>query len=159
MFGRRGYDLIHSRFVGPGIKANRWSSYVRDMKNLLKPGGWMQMMEYYPNIQSDNGRLSSESSIRRWYEGYVYAMERANRKPRIAQELRPLMEAAGLRDIRGEIRHLPIGGWHPGTNRRFHHCSQLSSFTQFCLSLDPPSWLIPNPYAFPLPERIMVGGN
>ncbi|PSN69184.1 S-adenosyl-L-methionine-dependent methyltransferase [Corynespora cassiicola Philippines] len=104
VFGRRGYDLIHSRFVGPGIKANRWSSYVRDMKNLLKPGGWMQMMEYYPNIQSDNGRLSSESSIRRWYEGYVYAMERANRKPRIAQELRPLMEAAGLRDIRDPVQ-------------------------------------------------------
>ncbi|KAF2877393.1 S-adenosyl-L-methionine-dependent methyltransferase [Massariosphaeria phaeospora] len=111
VFERNAYDLIHSRFVGPGIKTSRWSGYVRDMKALLRPNGWLEMVEYYPNIQSDRGLLSSQSALRRWYETYVSAMERSNRNPRIGQRLQHLMADAGLREVGGSVFHLPIGGW------------------------------------------------
>lgn len=114
VFERNAYDLVHSRFVGQGIKTSRWASYVQDIKRLLRPNGWLQMVEYYPNIQSDNGRLSSQSALRRWWEAYVSAMERSNRSPRIGQRLQSLMSEAGLRDVGGSILHLPIGGWDPG---------------------------------------------
>ncbi|KAF2661943.1 S-adenosyl-L-methionine-dependent methyltransferase [Lophiostoma macrostomum CBS 122681] len=117
VFERNAYDLIHSRFVGPGIKANRWASYVRDMKALMKPNGWLQMVEYYPNIQSWSGRLTSQSALTRWYQAYVSAMERSNRNPRIGQRLQSYMTEAGLRDVGGSILHLPIGGWDPDPAR------------------------------------------
>lgn len=84
------------------------------MKALLRPNGWIQMMEYYPNIQSSNGRLTDQSALRRWYQAYVSAMERSNRNPRIAQRLQQHLVDAGLRDVQGLVYHLPIGGWDPG---------------------------------------------
>ncbi|KAF2278817.1 S-adenosyl-L-methionine-dependent methyltransferase [Westerdykella ornata] len=113
VFQRRAYDLIHSRFVGPGIKTSRWGSYIRDMKSLLRPNGWVQIMEYYPNIQSWSGRLADDSALTRWYRAYVSAMERANRNVRIGQRLQHYMTEAGLRDVGVSIVHLPIGDWDP----------------------------------------------
>ncbi|CAI6337058.1 unnamed protein product [Periconia digitata] len=114
LFERNAYDLIHSRFVGPGIKSNRWESYIQDMRRLLKPGGWVQMMEYYPNIQSDSGLLSDQSALTRWWTTYANAMERSNRDPRIGQRLQPLLTGAGLRNVHGARISLPIGAWPSG---------------------------------------------
>ncbi|KAF2733005.1 S-adenosyl-L-methionine-dependent methyltransferase [Polyplosphaeria fusca] len=113
VFQRNAYDLIHSRFVGPGIKKNRWASYVRDMKPLLRPNGWLQMVEYYPNIQSDSGRLSPQSALTRWFQAYARAMEDySDRNPRVGQRLQQYMLDAGLRDVGGTAINLPIGAWH-----------------------------------------------
>lgn len=114
VFERSAYDLIHSRFVAQGIKSSRWESYVQDMKRLLKPGGWIQMMEYYVNIQSDSGLLSDQSALTQWWTAYASAMERSNRNPRIGQRLQPLMTSAGLRNVHGTRVCLPIGAWSPG---------------------------------------------
>ncbi|KAF2746339.1 S-adenosyl-L-methionine-dependent methyltransferase [Sporormia fimetaria CBS 119925] len=117
VFQRKAYDLIHSRFVGPGIRASRWPSYIQDMKALLKPNGWIQIMEYYPNIQSWNGRLTPQSALTNWYGMYVSAMERARRNPRVGQRLHEYMTEARLRDIHVEMVHFPIGGWDPDPNK------------------------------------------
>ncbi|KAF2714192.1 hypothetical protein K504DRAFT_473302 [Pleomassaria siparia CBS 279.74] len=117
VFERNAYDLIHSRLVGPGIKTSRWPSYIADMRLLLRPNGFLQMMEYYPNIQSYNGRLSSESALRRWWEIYVDAMQRSSRDARIGQQLQTLMAEAGLRDVGGTMLELPIGGWNPDATK------------------------------------------
>lgn len=111
VFQRNAYALVHSRFVGAGIKTNRWGTYVREMKALTMPNGWIQMMEYYPNIQSDSGLLSDESGLRKWYQYYATAMEKCNRDPRIGSRLQQLLADGGLRDIGGCTLHLPIGGW------------------------------------------------
>ncbi|KAF1960502.1 S-adenosyl-L-methionine-dependent methyltransferase [Byssothecium circinans] len=113
LFERNAYDLVHSRFVGQGIKAGRWPSYVQDIRRLLKPGGWLQMMEYYPNIQSDSGLLPDHSALTQWWNAYASAMERSNRIPRIGQRLQALMTEAGLRDVYMSRVNLPIGGWSP----------------------------------------------
>lgn len=114
VFQSRAYDLIHSRFVGQGIKRNRWASYIQDMRLLLRPGGWVQIMEYYPLIQSNSRSLTDQTAVRRWWLSYEASMRRLNRDPRIGQRLRDLMTQAGYRDVVVEVEHLPIGGWHPG---------------------------------------------
>ncbi|PVI06256.1 S-adenosyl-L-methionine-dependent methyltransferase [Periconia macrospinosa] len=117
LFERNAYDLIHSRFVGQGIKSRRWESYVLDMRRLLKPGGWLEMMEYYPNIQSDSGLLSDRSALTQWWNNYVDAMERCNRSPRIGQRLKSLMMEAGLRNVYGTRVSVPIGEWPSDATR------------------------------------------
>jgi hypothetical protein len=115
VFESRAYDLIHSRFVAPGVKKSRWASYIRDMRILLRPGGWIQASEYQLHVQSNNGRLTEESAVYRWWHGYATAMTALHRDPRIGPRLQELMLTAGLRDIRTEYKRLPIGGWDPGT--------------------------------------------
>ncbi|KAF2636803.1 S-adenosyl-L-methionine-dependent methyltransferase [Massarina eburnea CBS 473.64] len=113
LFERNAYDLVHSRFVGQGVKNSRWPSYVQDIRRLLKPGGWLQMMEYYPNIQSDSGLLPESSALTQWWINYARVMERSNRAPRVGQRLQLLMGEAGLREVYGARINLPIGNWHP----------------------------------------------
>lgn len=111
VFQARAYDLVHSRFLCPGIKSNRWPSYIGDIKLLLKPGGWLQMVEYYPLIQSDSGRLTEQAAVRRWWLAYESSMRRLNRDPRIGRRLQQMMAEKGYRDVQVEIERLPIGGW------------------------------------------------
>jgi hypothetical protein len=128
VFQSRAYDLIHSRFVSQGVKANRWASYIGDIKLLLRPGGWVQMMEYYPIIQSDNGRLTDQAAVRRWWQSYESSMRRMNRDPRIGPRLQQLLVQKGFRDVRVDIERLPIGGWHSGKSFSFAVICHLYSF-------------------------------
>lgn len=116
------YDLIHSRFIGPGIHKNRWPSYVRDLRKLLKPGGWLQMVEYYLNIQSDNGRLTDAHALSRWYTKYAETMQR-DRDPRIGRRLEQHMRNAGLKDVTVKKFDLHIGPWSRGTGQSFSSIS------------------------------------
>lgn len=111
IFARDKFDLIHSRFVSPGIKARRWATYIRDMKLLLRRGGWVEIMEYYPLIQSHNGRLTDDSAVRRWWESYKTAMSNMDRNPRIGQQLSQLLIDNGYRDVGVDVESLQIGGW------------------------------------------------
>lgn len=114
VFKARPYDLIHSRCIGAGIKSNRWRSYIRDIRLLLRPSGWVQMVEYYLNIQSSSGRLTDDSAVRRWWNKYSEAMSRMNRDPRIGNRLQSLFIEAKLGDVRVETLQLPIGDWESG---------------------------------------------
>lgn len=129
VFQARAYDLIHSRCIGAGIKSNRWTSYIRDMKLLLRPNGWIQIVEYYLNIQSSSGRLTDESAVRRWWLKYSEAMSRMNRDPRIGNRLQSLFTEARLGDVRVETIQLPIGDWETG-NR--YPAIQLSFSSLLC---------------------------
>jgi hypothetical protein len=119
VFEYRPYDLIHSRFVAPGIKKNRWASYIRDMRVLLRSGGWIQVAEYHLHIQSNSGRLTEQSAVYRWWQGYARSMTDLQRDPRVGPRLQEVLSSAGLRDVQVDYHRLPIGGWHPGA-----YCSE-----------------------------------
>lgn len=40
------------------IDAQRWTSFIGEMFEALRKGGWCQLVELYPNAQSDNGGLT-----------------------------------------------------------------------------------------------------
>jgi len=108
------FDLIHSRCVGPGIKKSRWSSYIRDLARLLRRGGWVQMVEYYYNIQSDSGRLTDNHAMHRWGVTYRRTMEYIDRDPRIGRSLADKLRNAGLHDVHARTFQMPIGPWPTG---------------------------------------------
>ncbi|OAL03561.1 S-adenosyl-L-methionine-dependent methyltransferase [Phaeosphaeriaceae sp. SRC1lsM3a] len=117
VFQSRAYDLIHSRCVAPGIKKNRWPSYFRDMRVLLRPGGWVQAAEYHMHVQSNSGSLTVQSAVYRWWLNYAQAMAGMNRDPRVGPRLQEFMAAAGLRDVQHQYIRMPIGGWDPNPSQ------------------------------------------
>ncbi len=108
------FDLIHSRCVGPGIKKGRWSGYIRDIVRLLRRGGWVQMVEFYYNIQSDCGRLTEHHAMHKWGVTYRATMEYIDRDPRIGRSLADKLRSAGLHDVHSRTFQLPIGTWPRG---------------------------------------------
>lgn len=115
VFQLKAYDLVHSRFISAGLKRNRWPSYIRDIRALLRPStGWVQLTEYHMHIMSDNGRLTPEMAVYRWWHAYVESMQAMNRDARIGARLEGLLVEAGLRNVYVDFRRLPIGGWSAG---------------------------------------------
>ncbi|KAF2094054.1 S-adenosyl-L-methionine-dependent methyltransferase [Rhizodiscina lignyota] len=110
-YKRDHYDFIHSRCVSPGIKKDRWRSYVRDIYRLLRRGGWAQLVEYYFIVQSDNGRINDDNPISQWGTCYRRSME-GDRDPRAGRHIRQLMRDSGFSDVQEQIFHVPIGSWH-----------------------------------------------
>jgi hypothetical protein len=115
IFQNNSFDLIHSRFILPGIRRRRWATYIRDIKPLLRRGGWVQISEYHALVQSNNGRLTDESAVRRWWQSYKSAMERMNRDPGIGLRLGQLLNHNRYRDVAVDVVQLHIGGWSEGT--------------------------------------------
>ncbi len=108
------FDLIHSRCVAPGIKTDRWQSYINDLARLVRRGGYLQCSELYYNIQSDSGHLTEEHSIHHWYQYYQTGAQQLNRDPRVGQKLHNMFHNARLADIRQRHFQIPIGDWPQG---------------------------------------------
>ncbi|KAF2217583.1 hypothetical protein CERZMDRAFT_108274 [Cercospora zeae-maydis SCOH1-5] len=105
------FDLINSRLLSDGIDADRWQSYVRELYALLKPNGWLQMVEIQALFQSDSGR--DAPFLSRWWEWYSGKMIQMRKNPRIASQLGTLMTNAGFTDVHYHVSRLPLGSWDP----------------------------------------------
>lgn len=80
---------------------------------VLKPGGWVQMIEIYFNVQSDNGSITDEHALRRWSTQYMRAQE--DRKDlRIGTRLRSMLTSAGLTEVDTKMIPLPLSAWGNG---------------------------------------------
>ncbi|KAL2217874.1 S-adenosyl-L-methionine-dependent methyltransferase [Thermoascus aurantiacus ATCC 26904] len=104
------FDLVHSRLVASGINRSRWQSYIRDIVNVVKRGGWVQMVEIYFNVQSDNGSLTDEHALRQWSIKYRSALEDL-KDLRVGTRLGSLLAAAGLVEVDTRMIPLPLSAW------------------------------------------------
>jgi hypothetical protein len=114
------YDLVHSRCVAPGIRKGRWPEYIRELRRLLKHGGWVQCAEFYYNVQSDSGRLTEHHELYRWGQAYRSAMD-SDRDPRVGRSLGEKLNHAGFTDVHTRTFRIPIGDWHTGMLVCFFH--------------------------------------
>ena len=112
--GPESFDLINSRLLAEGINADRWSSYVRELKLLLRPGGWLQMVEIQLPFQSSSGRLNDDSCLTRWWQWYSWALQRMGKNVRIGRELQRLLATEGFTNVTARSIDLPIGDWNSG---------------------------------------------
>ncbi|KAJ5974419.1 hypothetical protein N7481_011629 [Penicillium waksmanii] len=109
-FPANHFDLVQSRLLATGIHNSRWPTYIRDIVRVLKPGGWVQMIEIYFNVQSDNGSITDEHALRRWSTQYMRAQE--DRKDlRIGTRLRNMLTSAGLTEVDTKMIPLPLSAW------------------------------------------------
>ncbi|KAJ5150251.1 hypothetical protein N7448_001829, partial [Penicillium atrosanguineum] len=109
-FPANHFDLVHSRLVATGIDRSRWPAYINDIVRVLKPGGWVQMIEIYFNAQSDNGSLTDDHALRKWSTQYMRALE--DRKDlRVASKLRNHFLNSGLVEVDSKMIQLPLSAW------------------------------------------------
>lgn len=105
------FDFVNSRLIADGINADRWPSYLRDIRRVLRPGGWCQLIEIYFNAQSDNDTLTDDHALRQWSRRYLGAMERCGKDPRAGRRLHGWMRDAGFVNVESTTLTLPMCGW------------------------------------------------
>lgn len=88
---------------------------VRDLMTcrVLKPGGWVQMIEYYYMCQSDNGSITDSSPARQWSQKYMQSME-GLKEPRAGLRLQTLLVGAGFAEVDLEMIRVPLCAWLAG---------------------------------------------
>ncbi|KAK5721781.1 hypothetical protein LTR15_006373 [Elasticomyces elasticus] len=112
---REEFNLVNSRFLAEGIDTNRWQPYIRELKELLEPGGWIQLVELDLRFQSDNGRLDPNDGapLVVWNDWYRQTMLHRNKDPRVGQRLHQYLQVAGFQQIYGgRPQRLEIGSWN-----------------------------------------------
>ncbi|KAL2834469.1 S-adenosyl-L-methionine-dependent methyltransferase [Aspergillus cavernicola] len=109
-FPSNNFDLVHSRLLAAGINRARWASYIRDIKRVLKPGGWVQIVEIYFNVQSDNGSINEGHALRQWSSQLMRSME-GIKDLRVGTRLKTLLIAAGFTEIDIKMIPLPLSAW------------------------------------------------
>lgn len=106
------FDVVNSRFMAGGIDDSRWPGYIGEIRKLLKRGGWVQMVELIPHVQSDNGRLSDESFLATWWTSYSRVLtSMLGRNIRIGRELERMLTQEGFNPVHGCVFDLPLGRW------------------------------------------------
>ena len=113
----RSFDLINSRCIAEGILHNRWTSYVEELRKLLKPGGYLQMVEIQYQFQSNAGR--SIPHLTMWNEEYKNVLNSDaqpdyRRNPRAGRSLEVWLRRAGFEGVQCRNLELPVGGWKAG---------------------------------------------
>ncbi|PLB34189.1 class I SAM-dependent methyltransferase [Aspergillus candidus] len=109
-FPTKYFDLVQSRLVATGIHRERWPSYIRDIKRVLNPGGWVQLVEIYFNVQSDNGSITEKHALREWSTRYMGSFE-PSKDLRVGTRLRNLLLAEGLTEVDARMIPLPLSAW------------------------------------------------
>ncbi|OJJ58481.1 hypothetical protein ASPSYDRAFT_89227 [Aspergillus sydowii CBS 593.65] len=104
------FDLIHSRLLAGGINRSRWPSLTDGWYRVLKPGGWVQMVEIYFNVQSDNGSISDGHALRQWSLNLMRSMEGA-KDLRVGTRLKTLLTASGFTEVDAKMIPLPLSAW------------------------------------------------
>ncbi|KAJ5599258.1 hypothetical protein N7450_000325 [Penicillium hetheringtonii] len=112
-FPSNHFDLVQSRLLATGIHGARWPTYIRDIVRVLKRGGWVQMIELYFNVQSDNGSITDEHALRRWSTQYMRALE-DKKDLRVGSRLRNMLTSAGLTEVDTKMIPLPLSAWSNG---------------------------------------------
>ncbi|EME79218.1 uncharacterized protein MYCFIDRAFT_156538 [Pseudocercospora fijiensis CIRAD86] len=103
------FDLINSRLLADGIDSDRWPSFVRDLHALLKPNGWVQMVEFHSMFQSSTGRPTV--FLQEWWNRYSAVLQATRKDPRVGPRLRQLMADARFVDIQYHQIPCPMGAW------------------------------------------------
>jgi hypothetical protein len=84
-----------------------------DMLRVARPGGWVQLVELYLNVQSDNGSLTEDHALRQWsnrlFESYAGLKDL-----RVPLRLQNLMRDAGFVDVESRMIPLPTCAWPTG---------------------------------------------
>ena len=103
------FDLIHIRGLFGSIQD--WPTlYQRALKH-LRPGGFIEHLEWSLHIRSADGKLSSNSMFSQWSQNIVSAGAISGKTYEIAENMAGLVDEAGFENVVEQGQWWPIGAW------------------------------------------------
>ncbi|KAI6371414.1 hypothetical protein MCOR32_006190 [Pyricularia oryzae] len=102
----RGYfDLVHSRMALPGVGVFPLATAVKNLISLVRPGGWIQLVE----VEWNEWRMGPEGTVFRDAIRGLFAAVTGGQGVDLREKLIPMLEEAGLVGIGYKVIVTPFG--------------------------------------------------
>ncbi|KAI8081991.1 S-adenosyl-L-methionine-dependent methyltransferase [Gilbertella persicaria] len=98
-------DIIYQRDTTSILPHERWSFLFQEQLRVLKPGGYIELVEYDFRIRDPGPVLAL---VNEWYK---VASNSVGVNPKQAKHLKELIASAGFVDIEQKTVSIPIGEW------------------------------------------------
>jgi trans-aconitate methyltransferase len=95
------FDYIHGRVMGGSI--GDWDRLLRQIKDHLQPGGWVEFQEYETTVRSEDGTHEKATTILEWAKTLEEASITYGKKLMVAPLLRQKLLDAGFVDVREDV--------------------------------------------------------
>ncbi|RAK94968.1 S-adenosyl-L-methionine-dependent methyltransferase [Aspergillus ibericus CBS 121593] len=106
---REQFDLIHARYMCGSIKD--WPKLFRQAYEQTRDGGWIEFQEFHLVNYSQDGTLTEDNNVNKFYKLLAEACDRMGRPVTVGAELPDYAAAAGFRNIHHRVYPLPLGPW------------------------------------------------
>ncbi|KIW68320.1 hypothetical protein PV04_04273 [Phialophora macrospora] len=105
----RTFDYIRLGHLGGSIAD--WRKLFRQCMDNLKPGGWVEVMDFEAWGSTDDNSLPEDSSWHTWQTELSNAAEKFGRIMNISPQIRGMVDEAGFQDIEHVIYKVPLSTW------------------------------------------------
>lgn len=105
------FDYIHIRFMAGCFKD--WVKLYRECYRCLKPGGFVEHLDFSLHVRSDDGSLPPDSVWSQWSRVFVDAGEKLGQTFEVIDGYRWVerMQEAGFPDVQTRAIKTAIGAW------------------------------------------------
>ncbi|RMZ75451.1 hypothetical protein DV737_g5297, partial [Chaetothyriales sp. CBS 132003] len=105
------FDLIHLRALFGTLSSATWPGLYEQCLRFLRPGGWVEHIEYGCIACCDDGSEKPDSNIIRLSELATAMSESMNLEFRVAERIAERLRAAGFTNVKEREYKLPLGQW------------------------------------------------
>ncbi|KAG0192846.1 hypothetical protein DFQ28_007456 [Apophysomyces sp. BC1034] len=102
-FPDNSIDYIFQRDLNWGLLAHMWSPLVKEYLRILKPGGWLELME------ADLETQSSQKNECVMNDKLLYGLTLRQQDPYVARRLSSILAINGFRRVQSCFQSLPLG--------------------------------------------------
>ncbi|KAI9764329.1 MAG: hypothetical protein M1840_008547 [Geoglossum simile] len=103
------FDYIHGRTLGGSI--TDMEKLIKQSYKHLKPGGWLEIDECEIWPKSDDGSLTEDHSMWKWFDYLDKSSTQIGKKLNIAETYKDLITNAGFEDVQDDTYKNPLGTW------------------------------------------------
>ncbi|KAK4145804.1 S-adenosyl-L-methionine-dependent methyltransferase [Dichotomopilus funicola] len=104
------FDFAHLRFVSTFLKDN--TALMKRIFSNLKPGGWVEIQDLYPDLRSDDDTIPPDHPMIRFHQMVQpVLLEKYGFDLFVPTRLPALLEELGFVNIQRKVFHMPFGEW------------------------------------------------
>lgn len=112
-FAPANFAFVHLRALNGCIRD--WPALYGQAHNVLKPGGWIEHLEFAVRLYSTVPEISNDPChiFRQWADVLIEAGDRMGKSLRIGMDgsIERQMRNSGFVNITSKTYHVPVGGW------------------------------------------------
>ncbi|KAK0640601.1 S-adenosyl-L-methionine-dependent methyltransferase [Cercophora newfieldiana] len=102
-------DYIHIRHMTGAIR--NWTNLLSQAYKALKPGGWIELQDFYMEVTCDDGTMPDDDPVYDWLETVGKALAALGVNLKSAAKNPENLRAAGFVNVEKNVSRVPIGVW------------------------------------------------